>query len=300
MHRRVTVLLMAMLLAVGAAVAQYQTVQVFVYGERLDTVPSARVQDDVAYAPLRAIVEAVDAEVTWLAHRQTAVVCRGDRCVDIPRDQAIEVDDHLLVPVRLLSEALQMTVDWYAEARQIGIREAESAVGMKAIPLSLPGVDGPYERQRYDGNAATAIVFWSNHCPTVHAYEADNRFMNLVEEYKPKGIEFVAVGSNCPVRYPADNFEKMKERAEEKGYNFTYVHDATQEVARYYGAERTPDVFLVNPDGFVVYRGRIESHQNPERVTRHDLREALDEILAGKPISVKDTPPHGCTIKWAQ
>ncbi len=295
---KTTALLAALILLLGAATADHHTVEVFVHGEQLVTEPAARLHEGVAYAPLRAISEAVGAEVTWLAHRQTAVVCEGDRCVDITRDEALVVDGAMLVPVRLLAEALEKTVDWHENTRQISVREKDSAVGMKAIPLSLAGVDGPYELSGYGEKVATCIVFWSNHCPTIIAYQ--ERFIALVEQYKPKGIEFVAIGSNCPERYPADNFENMKIRAQEKGYNFAYVHDATQEVARSYRAERTPDVFLVGPEGFVVYRGRIESDQDPAKVTRHDLREALDEMLAGKPVSVKDTPPHGCTIKWAQ
>ncbi|MFO7948560.1 MAG: stalk domain-containing protein, partial [Armatimonadota bacterium] len=171
MQMRVTVLLMVMILAAGAAGADAQGVEVFVHGEQMDAEPGARVVDSVAYAPLRAISEAVGAEVTWLKNRQTAVVCKNNRCVDITREQAVEVDGHLLVPVRLLAEAIQMKVDWYAETRQIGIRDADSVVGMKAMPLSLPGVDGHYERDTYDDVSATVIVFWANHCPTVKAYE---------------------------------------------------------------------------------------------------------------------------------
>ncbi|MFP4250876.1 MAG: thioredoxin family protein, partial [Armatimonadota bacterium] len=148
----------------------------------------------------------------------------------------------------------------------------------------------------WDDKEAVAVVWWANHCPTVQRYE--ERFIELVEDYKPRGVEFVAVASNDVEQYPADDFDKMKERAEEKGYNFPYVYDETQEVARAWGPERTPDVFLVNPEGFVVYRGAIEDSEHVDQVERKHLREALDEMLAGEPISVKNTDPHGCTVKW--
>ncbi|MGD9495504.1 MAG: redoxin family protein [Armatimonadota bacterium] len=279
----------------GVAVAD-DAVEVFIYGERQQLEPPAVVRDGVVYLPVRAIAEAVGAEVTYLPHGQAVVVCSGERCTDMPNEQSIEINGRILVPLEVLDEALDVEIDWYPESGQVAVRSG--AVGMKAAPIVLPGVSGPYSRTSFDDKAAVVVVFWANHCPTVQRYE--ERFVRLVADYLPRNVEFVAVGSNDGERYPADNFENMKLRAAEKGYNFFYVRDESQQVARAYGPERTPDVFLVNSDGFVVYRGRIEDAEDPAQVTRHDLREALDELLAGASITVRETPPHGCTIKWKQ
>lgn len=282
-----------MIAAAGVAVAD-GPVDVYVHGELLELDPPAMERDGQVYLPIRAVSEAVGSEVTYFAHREAVVVCSGERCTDMPREESIKVDMRLLVPMEALDEALDVDIDWHPEERIVAVRSG--AVGMKATPIVLPGVDGSYERTSWRDRQAVAVVFWANHCPTVQRYE--DRFIELVADYKPRGVEFVAVASNDVEQYPADSFEKMKERAEEKGYNFPYVYDETQEVARAYGAERTPDVFLVNPDGFVVYRGAIEDSEHPEQVQRRHLREALDELLAGEPISVANTPPHGCTVKW--
>lgn len=295
MNRPATLLcVLALLPAALVASAAGHHAEVYVYGEKADVQPPARVHEGVPYVPLRAVTLAVGGEVTWLEERQVAVVCRDDRCTDFPRPDALEISGHLLVPLADLAEALGVDADWSEAARQVIIRDG--VIGMKALPMSLPGVDGPYERTRYDDKNAVAIIFWANHCPTVIAYE--ERLRQLADDYRDRGVEFVALATNCVEQYPADSFENMKIRAREMQYNFPYVYDETQDLAHYYGAERTPDVFLVNPAGFVVYRGRIEDNQNPERVQRRDLREALDEMLAGEEISVKVTPPHGCTIKW--
>lgn len=291
---RSVVMGMCLVIMIGGVAVADDPVDVFIYGERRQLEPPAMVRAGVVYLPVRAIAEAVGAEVTYFPHRKAVVVCSGERCTDMPQDQSIEIDGRILVPLAVLDEALDVEIEWHPEHGQVAVRRG--AVGMKAPPLILPGVDGPYRRTSFADKAAVVVVFWANHCPTVQRYE--ERFIRLVADYLPRNVEFVAVSSNDGERYPADNFENMKVRAAEKGYNFFYVRDETQEVARAYGPERTPDVFLVNSDGFVVYRGRIDDVEDPAQVTRHDLREALDELLAGRPITVRETPPHGCTIKW--
>ncbi len=299
--RRSVLILVCLTLLVGVAVADHHggvedgPVDAYVFGEALEMDPPAMVVGGRLFLPVRGVAEAVDAEVTYFAERDAVVVCVGDRCTDMPREQSIKVDQRLLSPMEALDEALDVDIEWHPGERIVAVRDG--AVGMMAAPIVLPGVDGPYERTAWDDREAVAVVWWANHCPTIHRYE--ERFIQLVDDYRPRGVEFVAVASNCVEQYPADDFDKMKERAEEKGYNFYYVFDETQEVAHAYGPERTPDVFLVNPDGFVVYRGAIEDSQHPEEVERRHLREALDEMLAGEPISVRKTPPHGCTVKWS-
>lgn len=287
---------LCLILLAGVAMADHHELEVYVLGEPLDLDVPAIAVDGRVFVPVRAVAEAVGAEVTYFAARDTVVVCVGDRCTDIPREESIKVENRLLAPLEALDQALDVDIAWHPEERIVAVRDG--AVGMMATPIVLPGVDGPYERTAWDDREAVAVVWWANHCPTIHRYE--ERFIQLVDDYRPRGVEFVAVASNCVEQYPADDFDKMKERAEEKGYNFYYVFDETQEVARAWGPERTPDVFLVNPHGFVVYRGAIEDNQHADQVERRHLREALDELLAGEPISMPNTPPHGCTVKWKQ
>lgn len=292
--RRIATASCVALLLWGAAVSADLLAEVYIDGVRQDFQPQARVREGVAYAPLRATAEALGAEVTWHERQQQATVCLRDQCVNLSRAEGIVVQGRLLIPLRKLAEALEAHVAWYGDRHQVVI--TTGSIGMRAAPLVMEGVDGPYSRTSFADRQAVAVIFWANHCPTAVAYE--ERLKQLVVDYEPRGVQFVAVGPNCGDRYPQDNLENMKIRAAQQGYNFPYVRDETQAVARAYGALTTPDVFLVNPEGFVVYRGRIDDSQDPARVTRHDLREALDELLAGQPVSVPETTPFGCTVKW--
>jgi len=172
------------------------------------------------------------------------------------------------------------------------------AIGTKAPDFDLPGTDGrSYSLGTFTDKAATVVIFSCNHCPYVVANE--DRMIQLQAEYADKGVQLVAINPNDEVKYPADSFEAMKTSAAEKGFNFPYLRDESQEVARAYGASVTPEVFLVDGTGVVVYHGRIDDNvMEPANVLRHDLREALDELLGGHGISVADTEPVGCTIKW--
>jgi thiol-disulfide isomerase/thioredoxin len=139
------------------------------------------------------------------------------------------------------------------------------------------------------------VTFWCNHCPYVRAWE--DRFMALATEYAGRAA-FVAINANDAERYPTDSFEDMAARAAERGYPFPYAHDATQEVARAYGAERTPEVFLLDADRRVAYHGAIDDSHEADGVSASYLREALDALLEGRAPAVEDTAPVGCTIKW--
>lgn len=172
------------------------------------------------------------------------------------------------------------------------------SVGTKAPDFNLPGVDGrDYSLGSFADKQAVVIIFSCNHCPYVVANE--DRMTELQADYADRGVQLVAINPNDDIRYPADSFEAMKTRAAEKGFNFLYLRDETQQVARAYDASVTPEVFVVDATGTVVYHGRIDDGvMEPGNVTRHDLRVALDELLAGEEITVKDTEPVGCTIKW--
>lgn len=172
------------------------------------------------------------------------------------------------------------------------------SLGAQAPDFNLPAVDGQdYSLTSFADKQAVVVIFSCNHCPYVVASE--DRMIKLQADYAAQGVQLVAINPNDEVKYPADNFAAMKVRAAEKGFNFPYLRDETQQVARAYGASVTPEVFLIDTAGTIVYHGRIDDNvMEPGNVTRHDLREALDELLAGTQITVKDTEPIGCTVKW--
>jgi len=121
----------------------------------------------------------------------------------------------------------------------------------------------------------------------------------IQRDYSDKGFLLVAINANDDKKYPEDSFEMMVERAKVQGFNFPYLRDESQEVARAYGAERTPEVFLTNSQGIVRYHGAIDDHyDDPQAVQHHYLRDAIDAVLAGKEPPVTNTAPVGCTIKW--
>jgi peroxiredoxin len=172
------------------------------------------------------------------------------------------------------------------------------SIGDPAPDLRLPATDGEtYGLADLAGAQATVIMFWCNHCPYVIPNQ--DRVIAMQQEYAARGVRFAAICANNAAAYPEDGFAQMKRRAEEKGYNFPYLHDESQAVARAFGAQRTPHVFLFDATRKLRYAGRIDD--NPEDVSRvrsHDLRNALDTVLAGEEPDPAETGAMGCTIKW--
>jgi peroxiredoxin len=170
--------------------------------------------------------------------------------------------------------------------------------GDRAIPFTLPGVDDKqHALADHAGKEAVAVIFSCNHCPYVRAWE--DRMVQIQADYADKGVQFIAINANDARRYPDDSFPKMKERASEKGFNFPYLYDETQETARAYGAERTPEVFLFDKGGILRYHGAIDdNYGDPKAARNHYLRQALDAVLAGQAPPKVETPPVGCTVKW--
>jgi len=175
---------------------------------------------------------------------------------------------------------------------------AKLKIGDKAIPFALPGVDGEeHSLGDYADNEAVVVFFSCNHCPYVMAWE--DRMVQVQADYADKNVQLIAISANDAQKYPADSFAKMKERAQAKGFNFPYLYDETQEVARYYGSERTPEFFVFDKKGVLRYHGAMDdNYDNPQAVTRQYLRDALDAVLAAQTPGVAETPPVGCTIKW--
>lgn len=166
--------------------------------------------------------------------------------------------------------------------------------------FDLAATDGRrYTARSFDGAELLVVVFTCNHCP--YAIASEDRLITLQHEYGPRGVRFVLVNPNDAIRYPEDSFAEMQRRAREKDFPFPYLHDETQKVARAFDAACTPDIFVFDRARVLCYNGRIDDNwQQPERVTRHDLRIVLDDLLAGRPISIEPVASMGCSIKWKQ
>jgi peroxiredoxin len=163
--------------------------------------------------------------------------------------------------------------------------------------FNLPGVDGKDYNLYSSISKGAVVIFSCNHCPYVQAYE--ERIKKIQEDFGNKGIRVLAISSNDDRKYPEDSFDEMKKRAEDKKFNFPYLRDETQEVARYYDATHTPEIFLVNENRQLVFHGKIDDNwQEPSKVKSRYLHDAVTEMLEGKPVSVPETFTIGCTIKW--
>ncbi|MCA9580667.1 MAG: thioredoxin family protein [Myxococcales bacterium] len=172
------------------------------------------------------------------------------------------------------------------------------AVGTAAPPFSLPGVDGrTYDLDSFQDATAFVVVFTCNHCP--YAIACEDRLIAIQSDYADRGVRLVAINPNDSTRYPDDGFDAMKVRAKDKGFNFPYLRDESQAVAKAYDAACTPDVFVFDGDRKLVYNGRIDDNwQEPDKVTQRDLRAVLDAVLEGRPHGLEPIPSMGCSIKW--
>jgi len=171
-------------------------------------------------------------------------------------------------------------------------------IGDPAPSFELPNVDGEAESLGEPGGAPATVVYWTcNHCPYALAWH--ERLIDAARDYGERGVRFLAVNSNDAERYPQDGPEAMRERVEaEGGWPHPYLFDRSQDVARAYGAERTPDVFVFDSDLRLRYRGAPDAdYEDPGR-NADWLREALDAILDGGEPQRAETDPVGCTIKW--
>ena len=170
-------------------------------------------------------------------------------------------------------------------------------LGTPAPAFTLPDPDGTLFSLRDDASA-TLIMFISNHCPFVKHIRTE--LARIGADYGPRGVAIYAINSNDVENYPADSPQRMKEEAETWGYNFPYLFDESQEIAKAYRAACTPDFFLFDADQKLVYRGQLDDSRpsNNAPVDGHDLRAALDAALAGEASSTDQKPSIGCNIKW--
>lgn len=182
------------------------------------------------------------------------------------------------------------------------------AIGADAPDFNLPGVDGKmYSLADFKAAKVLAIIFTCNHCPTAQAYE--DRMIQVAADYKDKGVAFVAISPNSPLGllYEElgysdldDDYESMKIRAKDKGYNFPYLYDGdTESASLKYGPEATPHAFVFDKDRKLRYIGRLDAAEKPGKGNSEDLRSALDAMLEGKSVAVPVTKTFGCSTKWA-
>jgi peroxiredoxin len=166
------------------------------------------------------------------------------------------------------------------------------SIGASAPAHELPDTEGNRHALHEDG-ATTVVVFTCNHCPYALAWQ--DRLASVADDYD---VRFLAVNPNDAERYPSDSYEAMQKRVADEGWSFPYLRDEDQEAARSFGAKTTPDVFVLDGEGRLRYRGAPDAdHRDPSQEAAW-LREALDALLAGEEIARPETDPVGCSVKW--
>jgi len=169
------------------------------------------------------------------------------------------------------------------------------AIGDKAPSFELPDTTGA-GWSAPDGAPATVIVFTCNHCPYALAWH--DRIADAARDYADRGVIFLAVNANDADRYPRDSADAMRERVAREDWPMPYLHDTTQEVARAYDAKTTPDVFVVDREGIIRYRGAPDADYEDPALDAAWMRAALDAVLEGRTPDPDETAPVGCSIKW--
>ncbi len=174
-----------------------------------------------------------------------------------------------------------------------------TALGTRIPDFQLPDTEGNVvsvtDFAPYKG---LLIIFMCNHCPyVVHIREALAAFASRNE---PRGLAVIGINANDASTHPADSLEKMVEEVQTVGYTFPYLHDETQEVAKAFRAECTPDLFLYDEDRRLVYRGQFDDSRpgNNVEVNGKDIQSAVDALLDGRDVPREQKPSVGCSIKW--
>jgi len=197
-------------------------------------------------------------------------------------------------------ETEQQQTEETTTAQKEKIEKSGYKIGDVATDFSLKNVDNQnVSLSDYADAKGFIVIFTCNHCPYAVAYE--DRIIDLDKKYKEQGYPVIAINPNDPAKQPEDDFEKMKTRAKEKGFSFPYLFDDGQHIFPQYGATRTPHVFVLqkNDNANVVrYIGAIDdNHEDASQVNEKYVENAIDALLTGNEISVKQTKAIGCTIK---
>ena len=197
--------------------------------------------------------------------------------------------------VQILIFMLAGIFAWSLHVMAIGLKPGDP---IPMVNVKMMNVDGKFLTiADIRGEKGTLIIFGCNSCPWVKAWL--DRIVAIGNEYMEKGIGVMMINSNDPAVKEEDRFEVMQAVVKAKGIRFPYVVDATSYVARAFGATHTPEVFLFNGEGKLVYHGAIDDNaRHPEAVEHHYLRDALEALLAGRPIPLAETKAIGCTIKF--
>lgn len=172
------------------------------------------------------------------------------------------------------------------------------SIGSKAIDFTLPATDGNnYSLKDFRDTNILVLFFTCNHCPYVIGSDEITRI--TAEKYKEKGVRFVGINSNSKNTYTDDDFPHMVARMKKHNFPWIYLYDESQDIARAYGALRTPHFYVFNKDRKLVYTGRaVDSPKDTSKMTVNNLDIVLGEITSGKPITVDVTNPIGCNVKW--
>jgi len=172
------------------------------------------------------------------------------------------------------------------------------AIGDRAPDFKLPATDGKtYSLADFAPAKALVVFFTCNHCPYVTGSDEVTR--RTAERFAAQGVRFVGINSNSPNTYAEDGFPHMVERMKRHRFPWVYLHDRSQDVARAYGALRTPHFYVFDRARRLVYTGRgVDNPREAAKAKVNDLERALTEHLAGQPVSVPLTNPIGCNVKW--
>jgi peroxiredoxin len=170
-------------------------------------------------------------------------------------------------------------------------------IGAPAPAFTLPDTDDTPTPLRDGESAATVVVFTCNHCPYALAWH--DRLQAVARDYLSRGVRVLQINANDAERYPRDSPAAMAARVDAGEFAGPYLHDASQEAARAWGAAVTPDVYVLDAQGHLVYHGAPDADHHDESLAADWLREALDDVLAGRPVARAETQPVGCSIKWA-
>jgi peroxiredoxin len=171
-------------------------------------------------------------------------------------------------------------------------------IGERAPDFALPATDGKtYTLSDFDDADTLVVFFTCNHCPFVLG--SNEVTWETAERFADKGVRFVGINANSKNTHPNDDFAHMVEEMEKHAFPWVYLRDEPQDVARAYGALRTPHFFVFDRDRKLVYTGRgVDNPREVDKMTVNDLANALEEHVAGKPVSIPLTNPIGCNVKW--
>jgi len=171
-------------------------------------------------------------------------------------------------------------------------------IGEQAPDFRLPATDGrTWSLDDFKDSRVLVVFFTCNHCPYVIGSDEVTRATAL--KYEPHGVRFVGINSNSENTKPEDSFEHMVRRMEEHRFPWVYLRDETQEIAKAYGALRTPHFYVFDENRKLVYTGRgVDNPRDTSQMTVNDLDNALADVIAGRPVAVPLTNPIGCNVKW--